>query len=387
MKTVSISGYRETRTVPVAGVTYTVVSKAEWIRDATGETISCTSEQGQVNYLRITSTVTSPITGAAVKPVVLSSLVAPPAGTSGTKGTLAVSVVNAAGLPVMNLPVAVSGASARSGATNAEGCMVFSLLPAGSYTVTLDQGGWVDKAGKQLSAKPGVTVTAGNTSTVAMEYDRAASLTVEVETLPAGATTPVPDPASALVGANSGIQPSGFTVLRPQAPSSTISVGGLFPFSDPYTFYSGDCQGNDPSLYVPGYFESNAGVVQLSPGLPGGTIKVREPAVNIHVTRGGNEANAPVWSDQRWSRVKVYPTADGCEDSPPLEFAPLVDGGLAQPGLPFGEYALCVDDKSQNRRRTLRDVRNDDPAGTPEIDLWIDTSSGGERGSCDNWTP
>src|SRR5918992_1657314 len=87
MKTISISGYRETRTVPVSGVNYTVVSKAEWIRDATGETISCTSEQGQVNYLRITSTVSSLITGAAVKPVVLNSLVAPPAGTSGTKGT------------------------------------------------------------------------------------------------------------------------------------------------------------------------------------------------------------------------------------------------------------------------------------------------------------
>ncbi len=100
------------RKVTVAGVEYTVASRAEWVRDATGETVSCASQQGQSSYLRITSTVTSPATGAAVKPIVLSSLVAPRAGAS-AQGTLAVKVMNAAGEPVMNLPVHAAGPMTR----------------------------------------------------------------------------------------------------------------------------------------------------------------------------------------------------------------------------------------------------------------------------------
>ena len=387
MTTVSISGYSDTRTVHAAGADYTVVSKAEWIRDATGETVSCTSQEGQVNYLRISSTVTSPATGGRLKPVVISSLVAPPAGSAGTQGTLAVSVKNAAGLPVMALPVVLSGAAARVGTTNQEGCAVFSLIPAGTYAVTLNQSGWVDRAFHAVSTKQGVTVTAGNVSTVAMEYDRAASVTVQVETLKAGATAPVPDASKSVVASNSGIQPSGFQVFTTPTEMSTINVGGLFPFTDAYTFYSGACSGNDPSLYVPGYFDSNPGSVQLGPGAQGGTIKVREPAINLRVTRGGNQQNAPLWSDQRWSRAKIYPTAAGCEGTDPLVYAPLVNGGLAMPGVPFGKYAICVDDRSFNRRRTITGINNDDPRGTPQIDLWIDTSSRGERGSCDDWTP
>ena len=77
----------------------------------------------------------------------MSSLVAPPAGALGTQGTLAVSVKNASGGPVVNLPVAISGTASRSGVTNQEGCVVFSLIPAGTYAVTLDSAGWVDRTG------------------------------------------------------------------------------------------------------------------------------------------------------------------------------------------------------------------------------------------------
>lgn len=381
MQTVSISGYQETRTVAAAGVSYTISSKAEWIRDATGETVSCTSEEGQVNYLRITSTVTSPATGAAVKPVVISSLVAPPAGSLGTKGTLAVSVKNAAGLPVMNLPVRLSGTAARDGTTNEEGCVVFSLIPAGTYVVTLNQGGWVDRAGVQASARSGVTVTAGNVATVSMEYDRAAGLTVEVETLPYGATAPVPDPSSSLVAANTGIPPSGFLVAAPAAPTSTINLGGLFPFTDEYTIYSGDCQGNDPSLpeHTPNYFESFDGQVQLAPGVPGATITVREPAINVRVTRGGNRATAPT-NNNADGYARLYSLGEGCGGS----FRHTLDdaGAMVNPGVPFGAYDVCVGD-GHRRQAWARNVVNGDPDGTGRIDLWLDTSAGASRpGDC-----
>lgn len=381
IRTVSLSGLSETRTVDAGGVPYTIASKAEWVRDATGETVSCTSSEGQVSYLRITSTVTSPATGAAVKPVVLSSIVAPPAGSSGTQGTLAVQVRNAADLPVMNLPVQLTGAASPREPTNEAGCAVFPLLPAGDYAVSLAAGGWVDKAGQGNPVREGVGVTAGDVSTVALAYDRAASVNVEVETLRPGATAPVPDRATSVLIANTGVPPSGF--LRASAPSpgtSAFAVGNLFPFPDGYTVFAGSCPGADPSKYVDGYFDAHPGRVAVAPGMPAGTVTVREPAVNIHVRRGGNDFEHGVDWDSPQSGAKVYSTAEGCTET--FDVGRLAPGGaLPDPGLPFGEYSVCAEEVQDRRHAMVTGIRNEDPAGTPVHELFIETS-GPRNGRC-----
>jgi hypothetical protein len=366
------------RDVMVANVKYTITSKAEWVRDASGETVSCSTEVGQASYMRITSTVTSPATGASVKPVVISSIVAPRAGAA-SQGTLAVMVKNAAGLPVMNLSVEAAGPMSRTELTNEAGCAVFGLLDPGSYQVKLNTGGWVDKAGSQTPIQA-ATVTQGNVSTLEFAYDKASSLSVQVKTrlFDGSAWTEPADPSTAVVAANTGVPPSGFRLFKPSSPATTIALGSLFPFPDGYTVYSGTCPGADPANFVPDYYSSHQGVVTLAPGVPGGTISVLEPAINLRVTRGGNEATAPTFEEPQ-SRAYIYLKTPGCTTER-FEIMPLATGGkLPNPGFPFGEYDICVGDGQ--RRRAMASVRNDDPDGTDQINLWINTTAN-ENGDC-----
>ena len=189
MRTLDVDEMRlEPYIVPVGGIPYTVTSRAEWVQDASGEAVSCGMTSSQGSYMRITSSVSSPRTGGAVKPVVLSSIVAPQVGAT-SQGSLSVVVRNAAGDPVQGLNVTVVSA-ARTEVTNAAGCAVFGQLDAGNHTVGLNLGGWVDRNGNQ-AASQSASVTAGSLTTVEFAYDRAASVNVEVKDKPAmGIRTP-----------------------------------------------------------------------------------------------------------------------------------------------------------------------------------------------------
>lgn len=372
-RSVSVAGLDETRTLEVSGLRYTIRSRAEWVRDATGETVSCTSTEGQISYLRITSTVTSPATGAAVRPVTISSIVAPPPGSAGTKGTLAVQVRNAAGLPVMNLPVSASGPASRTVGTNEAGCAVFSLLPAGAYAVSLSQGAWVDKAGRTQVAREGVGVNPGEVSTVNFDYDKAASAGVQVQTVPLGTSAPVADPATSVLAANTGVPPSGFLALHGSA--SAYSFPNLFPFPDGYTVFAGSCLGADPSRHVDGYYDSHPGRLAVSPGMPAGTVAVREPALNLRVTRGGNSANAPANTNPSGMAVRIWSRTEGCSE---VFEGTLSRGKLVNPGLPFGVYDVCVTDGHHTAWE--HGVANTLPEGSPEFTVWVDTR--GNNGAC-----
>jgi Tfp pilus assembly protein PilV len=86
----SLSNYRQTRTVNVAGVAYTVESRSDWVVDATG-VVSCTTNAAQPQYMKLTSAVNSP--ASATRPVPEVSLLTPaPGAFSGSSGTLAVKV-------------------------------------------------------------------------------------------------------------------------------------------------------------------------------------------------------------------------------------------------------------------------------------------------------
>ena len=179
-----------TRTVKVGAVTYTVASAAKWVTDSDGADLSCSIVAGDGSYLRITSTVTSPITGARVKPIVLSSIVAPRPG----KGTLTAMVRNAAGVGVAGIGVQAIGPTPDTKVTNAAGCAVFDESDAGSYTLKLSTANWVDPNGVTAPQK-NATVSAGNLTTVDLVYDQAATLTVAVKTKGRGPRRRSPTPS------------------------------------------------------------------------------------------------------------------------------------------------------------------------------------------------
>jgi Tfp pilus assembly protein PilV len=352
----------ETSTVKVGHITYTITSKAQLVTDSTGEDVSCSVPTGKGSYLRITSTVTSPMTGGAVKPVTMSSIVAPQPG----QGTLTGFVRNAMGAPVQNLPVQAIGPSPDTQITNAAGCAVFDDSEAGSYTLRLNQSGWVDKDGNQLVEKPG-TVSAGSVTTVEFQYDRAGRFSVAVVNS-SGAT----DPSQGLMAAHTLVS-TGFR----QTAASPFT--GMFPFPDqPYQVYSGTCTGNDPSDWIPGYFDAHPeAVAQVDPGATGLTRTVIEPSVNVLATY--KNGTNPV-ANASGAIVYAYPRTEGCNDSRVTLGTTGSDGKVATPGLPFGEYDLCVQytAKVGSTNKTWRAVwmgaagapalTNDDPAGATKDD-------------------
>jgi Tfp pilus assembly protein PilV len=358
-------------TVKVGNVTYTVESKAVWVNDASGEEIGCTLNKSQASYMRITSTVTSPITGNKVKPVVISSIVAPQVGTSAS-GSLAVLVKDAKDHPVQGVTVSAVGPKpVDAEGTNDLGCAVFGDLTAGTYKVTLSKNGYVDKEGV-VNPSNDATVTAGTTSTMEFAYDNAATITLSVKNQPGAAS----EPAKTVVAANQELG-GGLRSFGPNASSvisglndpdtsdpsgTTFTLTNLFPFVNGYTFYSGGCTANDPSKSIANYFDSYTGKVILDPGQNGGTINVYEPTVATIFVRRGTSGSTAVTSTPVWA----YPTNTGCTGSRIfLGYTNNSTGKITtNAGLPYGTYTLCAFQSSSGRRGTANITINS-TAGIP----------------------
>jgi Tfp pilus assembly protein PilV len=345
--------------VLVGKVKYHVESKAVWVVDASGEELGCTLSKDQASYMRITSTVTSPMTGKKVKPVVISSIVAPQVGAS-SSGSLAVQVKGASGQGISGVTVtAVGPKPVNAETTNDLGCAVFGELTAGTYTVTLAKTGYVDKEGT-LNPTNDASVTVGTTSTIEFAYDAATSVTLNVKDSPGNTA----EPARTVVAAN-GELGGGLRTFGPNSASvtsalddtiastgvtwysgSSFTLTNLFPFVNGYTFYSGGCTGNDPSKAIPSYFTTYpAGKVVLGPGTVGAPIDVTEPSVSITVKRSGTAVSGvPVWA---------YPiSTPGCENMRIKLGNSRSDGTIQYDGLPFGNYTLCAYQSSTTRRAT-----------------------------------
>ena len=380
LPTTTLASYpTATATSVVGGTEYKVTSKAEWSHDASGTPASCDSDGRQADYIKLTSTVTSNVLGKRVKPVELTSIVAPRVGSFGAnQGTLAVQVKNETAAPVPGLPVGISGPSSYLDTTNELGCAVFGHIPAGSYTVQLSQPGWVDRAGNQTVSQS-TTVASGTKSTVSLEYAQAAAVTVTFDTEVRGTKSAATSPA--LTAANTGLA-TGARVFKPAGASASITATGLFPFPDGYTFFSGACATSKPDQYVPNYFETFPGFVKVGGG-GSAAITVREPALNLRVTRGPNQASAAPFKD---AYVVITSASPGCADRFVFDGVN-ANGTLPEPALPFGEYIVCADDRKvanmtvANRRfsKTTVVVSNKpeglDYGTDPTLELWINPNN------------
>lgn len=370
------------RTVMVDGVPYTVTSDAELITDVGGEDISCALDDGEGSYVRITSTVTSPMTGAKVKPVTMSSIVAPEPGS----GTLVAMVKNAKDEAVVNMPVEANGPDVKTVRTNDAGCAVFGTMESGSYEVQVDQLDWVDPDGKQEVIKT-ATVSSGTLTTVEFLYDVGATLTVEVATTPAGGTAQYDDSYGIVAGHN-GIS-TGFRTFQQASAVQTHTLRGLFPFdADAYKIYSGTCTEADPVPFQADYFDllddPEGGPVDATPELTPGerrTITVFEQAINLNATWSGS---AITHTSSNPAAAYAIPKGTTCGTPPKLPLGQVINGKAQRPGVPFGTYDVCVERYRDSSRgyykATLPDVAVNASPGTPVKSIALTTSS--TRGQC-----
>ena len=355
-----LSNYRETRSQTIAGVPYKVVSRGDWISDASGST-ACGSASARADYLKISSTVTWPAMVGA-KPIKAESLVAAPNGSFGpSQGSLGVTVRDGSGTGVGGVPVSLSGTAARTDVTDDFGCVLYAFLPAGNYTVTLAAPGYVDRQGSNTVTKS-VSVIGEATNNVSLEYDRAGSIDIRFDTK-VGAAAPQPANWDTATISHSGLNPPGTRLFGTAGVSkATLAAGGLFPFNDPYAVYAGNCGNANPSVYghTPAFVTVAAGT--------GYGATVRLPALNLDVRRAG----APLAA----ARVRVTPKVIGCAGV--LTFATNAAGVLPAPGVPYGAYDVCADDGT--RRAVVQNVFNTDPNGTAPVALNVPNT--GATGTC-----
>jgi len=358
----ALTGTNSSRTQTVGNVTYTIASKAIWIDDSTGNA-TCSGGASNADYLKVSSTVTWPTMGK-IAPVTSTTIVAVPNGSFGSgQGSIQALVEDHTPLGIPGLPVNLSGPSTSTLSTDGAGCVFWGYLPVGTYTVGVNQAGYVDQNGNQ-SVTQSASVVGGSTTNLVFDYDRAANLDVSFDTQ-VGASTLVATAKSIMLGNAALTTPRQFTS---GSYASTISSGySLFPFSNGYAVWGGSCTGARPDTY-------GQSMPTVTPAA-GGTqaVTVRLPALNIVVNKGGS----PLPS----ANVRITPVTAGCGST--FTATLNASGKLAQPGLPYGDYTVCADDNNgaSSRRVTTGTIQNRAPAGTTTSTLSIPTS-GGTTGPC-----
>jgi type II secretory pathway pseudopilin PulG len=406
--------------VTLDNVTYTIKSEASWITDDANAVPACgTVAQKQAEYLRIVSTVTSNIVGSRIAPVKIESMVAPSVVYGQDHGTLAVRVLDRAGVGVPGIVVNAKsddGTVLPSQVTNDAGCALFRSVPVGGYTVGVNTPGYISKAGKQL-LETTTTVNPNYINNVSLTYDRKVNMTVAVKTLEPGdtfsptATTAVPSQAMSV--SDAAADPTVLRTFTPTAPTvwaNSFASPDLFPYyNSPYSYFTGDCIYMSPTKASGGYSTyfttvNTLAAVQGDPTVfqPQGAT-VFQPALNIRVVKNaaGTTLNATSTTIKVFMKLnKPAGSTDTCVSAytpasgPGLQLAlkdwPTAYGSLpagANPakfnfvsqnvtgfdaGMPFGTYALCLEDGAKKWTTSYNNTKPDGQTNTVEISTgWV----------------
>jgi hypothetical protein len=282
-------------------------------------------------------------------------------------------VVDRSGNPRTNMTVNLTGGSvSQTDVTNSSGCANFFNVPVGSpavtYTVTFAATGLVDRSG---NSSPSLTtgIVGGQQTLVTEELDVPVTINVAFDTK-VGTNAAVPWRSQYARIQSSGL-PAPFYLSQSlgsfPSTNNTFQWTSLYPFTSGYAAYAGSCDANDPTDYgAAGY---STAVV------PGGgpyTITVRMPSINLRVQRSS--------ADYAGADVKVYQFDTGCSQLPYPTQLTNSSGAIPNPGYPWGNYWICVDDNRSSPVLKWVNLLNTSAAGTATT--IVNLSSGTSSGSC-----
>ncbi len=320
------------RSESVDGVPYTVRRETEWTDNAS-TTGPCDSTNATPRVLRVSVSVFwADMRGVA--PAKSSTILSPPVGSfDPLNGHIAVKVLGSTADPLAGVPVTVtSGSFVRNLTTTSSGCAFFAFVAPATYTVSLGAVGYVDRQGSPTASQ--ITgVTSGATSSVAFDYDRAASLSLSLTTS-AGGSFPSSVPIS--VG-NTGLIPTGSKAYAGTGALRTI--GNLFPYADGYAAWAGDCadadpEGQDGSGVAFWDGASRATAFETSPaGAVSGTVTV--PTVEVHY---GDVS----WSSGTQDIVAVHDADNGCPTGRQYTVATVSGPGTVLVAIPYGTWTFEI---------------------------------------------
>ena len=320
------------RTESVVGVPYTVRRETEWVDNAS-TTGPCDSTTGTPRVLRVSVSVFwTDMRGVA--PAKSSTILSPPVGSyDPNNGHIAVKVLGSTADPLPGVPVTVTASGFnRNLTTTSDGCAFFAFVPPATYTVALGSVGYVDRQGSSSPSQ--VTgVTSGATSSVAFDYDQAATLTLTLNSLGGGS---FPSNLAVAVG-NTALVPTGSKQFA--GTGAIRTVGNLFPYSDGYSAWVGSCADADPEgkdgnavAFWPG--ASRDTELQASPGgSASGTVSM--PTVSL--IYGSLSALSGAHNV-----VAVHAADNGCPTGLSYTVGTFSGPGTSLIALPYGTWTLTV---------------------------------------------
>ena len=366
----------QTRTVTLNGTPFTIESAGVFVNDKTG-TSSCGKESSSADYVKITTKVTWPSTGAHA-PVTIASIVTPPTGSlDPSHGTLTIFAANAHEVPIAGIGLTGTGAGTFSGTTSSEGCAMFPDQPSGNYTLTPSgvAGGLVDVNGNTPGATT-VGVVAGSTSTVQLLYDQPGWIVTKfTDALESKKELKEPK-ADSIVVFNSGMT-TAKTFGTVGTPKSEITAKSLFPFISKYTVYAGSCEGDNPnpkSETNPPGAAAMASVIVPANGAASASIQL--PILNLNVWSGTSASPG--------SRVKnAHVIASDVNCTAKRTFTAESTTEATSALLPWGTYEVCADNGSGSgtRKQTISQAVQDLTSSGTTLNFYLGTS-GLSNGPC-----
>lgn len=256
-----------TTSVTAGGVAYSVRSQSEWaMQGATGATACDASSTGGAAALKLSATVTWQDMKRA--PVKLDTLVAVPVGSSSRRGNLVVQISNALGVGVPGVNVTVAG---MSSATDTTGCVRFSGVPEGRYTLTFSKAGYVTPALANVHSEQ-VDVVAGQTRNVSKEYDVPGTARIRFVT---AAPTVTPVAMSSALFKAVGVADAVFTAAPAGTRVTTVDQAGLYPAASGYQAYTDSCATGFPA----------SAAVPVPSGGVGARVDVTVPTIRFDLDR------------------------------------------------------------------------------------------------------
>jgi Tfp pilus assembly protein PilV len=398
MPVVSLNNMRQHRDPVVVGkISYVVDSRADWIADASGST-DCTANGKAADYLKITSTVDAKgVPG--LKPVVVTSLVTPAPGTfQGNEGSAAVTVVDRDGIGIPGLSVSITGPTFATDITDSKGCAFFGYEPSGNYTGLVLAPNYVDVDGNVSGTPPtsfAVLISPGTVSTVQpRKIDLAGKATVNFKSTRIIPTPPGSETVASYQGyvgfSNAGVTTNqGTRVFGNGTPSASIdTTQTLFPFTSPYSVFAGDCVNNDPAKN--GVATTDLIVLRGKDDHLVDPVPV--PALNLTTLWNGNPTGDLT--------VTATSTTSGCASKTVVwqkTNKTTRIGLLDDPGLPYGSYKICVDNRNNNtgtfgampfRHTSIQTKTLNSLSGTAAFTMDPKlTGSGTGTGACQNPLP
>ncbi len=348
-------------TQEVGDVPYTVNRELTWVpKSATNG--PCDGTGGSPQILRVRVSVTWP-SMRGVAPVVSDSALTPPVGAyDPSTGHIAVKVLDRSAAPSFGSTVTATGPQMRTLPTNSDGCAFFAYLTPGTYTVSMNTAGYVDRQGDAAPSQI-VGVSVGVTASAQFDYDQAATLDLTL-TPDSGGTVPSDIP---IVLGNTAFLPDGTKIFAGAA--ANRSLADLFPSADGYQAWAGGCADADPQgvtsegsgEYWPGALRSAA--FEMTPGAhTSGAVALRSVEVDVHDSIGTAVAGATV--------VATHAPDHVCASGATHALGTTGSEGELTSALPYGTWQITVSGRTPVSQWPSAVLDPTDPA-SPEVQVVV----------------